>query len=146
MLMALGLFIFEQRTTPHQSITENKKERFSTHNNLNSRPTYQHIGTGEDTLSISGVLYPEFTGGRLSLYLLEKMMRTGGEHVLVDFRGVFKGTYIIEGLTETRTHFFVDGQARKIEFTLALKRTDNNRSTADTLSNYIGDVISQVSL
>ncbi len=146
MLMALGLFIFERRTTPHQSIAKNKKERFSAHNNLNSRPTYQHIGTGEDALTISGVLYPEFTGGELSLYLLEKMMRTGDEHVLIDFQSMFKGTYIIEGITENYSHFFADGKARKIEFTLTLKRTDNNRSTVDTLSNYISDVISQVSL
>ena len=40
-----------------------------------------------------------------------------------------RGSFVIEGISTTRTEFFSDGAARKIEFSIKLKRVDDNDST-----------------
>lgn len=44
---------------------------------VGARPSYQFVGVGEEVMTLSGVLMPEITGGRISLELLEKMGDTG---------------------------------------------------------------------
>lgn len=47
-----------------------------------------------------------------------------------------RGSFVIEGISTTRTEFFDDGAARKIEFSIKLKRVDDNDTTfGNTLLN-----------
>ncbi|MBV2164284.1 MAG: phage tail protein, partial [Comamonas sp.] len=75
---------------------------------------------------LSGVLLPEITGGEEYLELLRAMADTGKAWVLVDGNGELLGLWTIEKLDRTRTLFFQDGTARRIEFTLALARVDDD--------------------
>lgn len=135
--MALGMFIFERKTALPDSVQNSLSERFSTHNGLDNRPTYQHTGTGEDTKTITGTLYPAFTGGELSLFLLEKMMRSGEDFILLNGQGMILGRFIITSLSNNQTFFMGNGKAKKIEFTITLKRTDNNKTTLDATTDSI---------
>ncbi|MNF08014.1 Phage P2 GpU [compost metagenome] len=55
------------------------------------------------------------------------MADTGKAWPLVEGTGRIYGAWVIESLSETRTVFFRDGAARRIEFTLTLKRIDDGR-------------------
>ncbi|MER2104459.1 MAG: phage tail protein, partial [Pseudomonas atacamensis] len=46
---------------------------------------------------------------------------------MVEGSGRIYGLWIIESLSETKTIFFRDGTPRRIEFTLSLKRIDDDR-------------------
>ncbi len=72
------------------------------------------------------MLLPEITGGRLSLLMLAKMAESGKAWSLIEGTGTIYGMYVIESLSETRTLFFFNGSARRIEFTLTLKRVDGD--------------------
>ncbi|MNW11150.1 Phage P2 GpU [compost metagenome] len=46
---------------------------------------------------------------------------------MVEGTGRLCGLWVIDNLTETRTIFFPNGAARRIEFSLSLKRVDDGR-------------------
>ena len=54
---------------------------------------------------------------------------SGEAFPLIQGDGVMRGSFVIEGISTTRTEFFDDGAARKIEFSIKLKRVDNNDSS-----------------
>ncbi|HGX8554422.1 TPA: phage tail protein [Escherichia coli] len=95
-------------------------------------------GPDNDMLTLSGVLMPEITGGRLSLLALEQMAEQGKAWPLIEGSGTIYGMYVIEGLNQTKTEFFRDGMPRRIEFTLSLKRVD------ESLSDMFGDLSTQL--
>jgi phage protein U len=90
------------------------------------RPALQFLGPDNDTITLSGVLLPEITGGRLSLFALEEIAELGRAWPLIEGSGTIYGMFVIESLSQTKAEFFSNGVCRRIEFTLTLKRTDKS--------------------
>lgn len=63
----------------------------------------------------------------LSLDTLRLMANTGKAWPMVEGSGRIYGLWVIESLSETKTVFFRDGTPRRLEFTLNLKRIDDDR-------------------
>ena len=61
-----------------------------------------------------------------ALELLEKMGDTGKAYPLIEGSGVFYGLFIVEKISKTKTEFFNDGAARRIEFSAKFTRVDDN--------------------
>ncbi|EAA6074104.1 phage tail protein [Salmonella enterica subsp. enterica serovar Monschaui] len=136
MMMVLGLYVFMLRTVPYQELQYQRSWRHA----VNSRPSTQFLGPDNDSLTLSGVLLPEITGGRLSLLALEQMAEQGKAWPLIEGSGTIYGMFVIESLGQTKTEFFESGTPRRIEFTLTLKRVDESLpemfgSLSDQLSN-----------
>ncbi len=124
-MMAFGYFIFNLYTTPYQTNQHDKEWRHPSNNRVGARPSYQFVGVGEETITLSGVLMPEITGGRVSLELLEKMADTGKAYPLIEGSGVFYGLFIVRKISKTKTEFFNDGTPRRIEFSAEFTRIDD---------------------
>lgn len=122
MLMALGLFVFSLKTTPFQSHEHQLEWRHPTTSRVGQRPATQFLGPGDDSHTLSGELYPELTGGRISLRALRLMADTGKAWPLIEGGGWIHGLYVITSLRTTREVFFADGAARRIDFDLSLQR------------------------
>ncbi len=125
-MLALGDFVFARQSAPFQQLRRTGAERWGSNNRLHNRPGYQHLGPGEETLSLSGVLHPGVTGGRLSLDELRTMQESGSARTSIDGAGHLYGRWVITDLQQTSSLFFNDGQARRIEFTLSLTRVDDD--------------------
>ncbi|HAI6250254.1 TPA: phage tail tape measure protein [Escherichia coli] len=138
MMMVLGLYVFMLRTVPYQELQYQRSWRHAANSRVNRRPSTQFLGPDNDMLTLSGVLMPEVTGGRLSLLALEQMAEQGKAWPLIEGSGTIYGMYVIEGLNQTKTEFFRDGMPRRIEFTLSLKRVD------ESLSDMFGDLSTQL--
>lgn len=123
-MMAFGYFIFNLYTVPYQSQQQEREWRHAAHDRVGARPAYQFLGPGEESMTLSGTLMPELSGGRVSLELLTKMADTGQAYPLIEGSGVFHGMFVASSISQTRTEFFSDGAARKIEFTVKLTRVD----------------------
>lgn len=130
-MMTLGLFVFGLETLPYQEMQRQLAWRHPSNSRVGAMPATQFLGRDDETVTLSGVLLPEITGGRVSLALVEEMGDGGKAWPLIEGSGYYYGAYVITGLDTTRTLFFADGAARRIEFTLSLKRADDTR--ADTL-------------
>ncbi|WP_394736839.1 phage tail protein [Shigella flexneri] len=140
MMMVLGLYVFMLRTVPYQELQYQRSWRRAANSRVNRRPSTQFLGPDNDSLTLSGVLLPEVTGGRLSLLALELMAEQGKAWPLIEGSGTIYGMFVIESLSQTNTEFFAGGMPRRIEFTITLKRVDESQSDmfgslSDQLSN-----------
>ncbi|WP_421684484.1 oxidoreductase [Stutzerimonas urumqiensis] len=127
MMMALGMFVFSLETLAYQEFQRQTDWRHGSTSRIGANPARQYLGRGDDSITLPGLLLPALAGSQLSLDALRTMADTGKAWPLVEGTGKIYGTWIIESLSETRTLFFRDGQARRIEFTLTLKRIDDGR-------------------
>ncbi|MFQ2037313.1 phage tail protein [Aeromonas veronii] len=129
MMMTLGWFVFMRSTVAPQSQQDERAWRHPGNNRVGARPSYQYLGPDDELSTLSGVLYPELTGGPVSLDMLNSMGDSGQAFPLIQGDGVMRGSFVIEGISTTRSEFFQDGSARKIEFSIKLKRVDDNDSS-----------------
>lgn len=127
MMMALGMFIFSLETLAYQEFQRQTDWRHGSTSRIGTNPARQYMGRGDDSITLPGVLLPALAGTQLSLDALRYMADTGKAWPLIEGTGKIYGTWVIESLSETRTLFFRDGQARRIEFTLKLVRIDDGR-------------------
>ncbi len=125
MMMALGYFVFTRITLPPQQLQHNRRWRHPQTSRIGARPVSQFLGPDAEQVSIRGVLYPELTGGPLSLAVISKMADSGKPYPLLDGTGNFYGLFVIESLATTRTELQGNGHARRIEFQIDLLRSDD---------------------
>lgn len=142
MMLALGLFIFSLPTLSYQELQRQTSWRFAETNVLNNRPRQQYIGLGNDSISLKGELRPEIAGQAISISYLRSMADTGKAWTLVDGAGRFYGLWIITDLNESKSVFLDNGQAKKIDFDINLKRIDDDR--VDLLGDLILDGITDL--
>ena len=84
------------------------------HGPLSGAAVSAKLAPDNDTLTLSGVLLPEITGGRLSMLALEQMAELGKAWPLIEGSGTIYGMYVIEGLNQTKAEFFRDGMPRRV--------------------------------
>ncbi|MCH7372862.1 phage tail protein [Aeromonas sp. MR16] len=114
MMMTLRWFVFERRTFASQSQQDERGWRHPGNARIGTAPAYQFTGRDDETSPLSGSLYPEVTGGPVSLDLLHSMADTGQAFPLLQGDGVMRGRFVIEGTSVTRSEFFRDGAAHRV--------------------------------
>lgn len=152
MMLTLGLFVFQLQTVPYQSLQRNVDYRWPVNNRVGLRPLPQFLGVNEEKITLSGVLMPEITGGKLSLMALNLMADEGKAWPLLEGSGTIYGMFVVNSVSETHTEFFSNGAPRKIEFTLTLTRVDESlaamfgdmKAQADGLLNQAGGLTGQL--
>ncbi|EIX3565180.1 phage tail protein [Escherichia coli] len=151
MMMIYGMFVFQLSTLPHQQIQQSRNWRHVKNERINRSASWQYIGAGDDTITLSGVLYPEITGGEVSLTALTSQAYVGRPWPLIDGVGQIYGMYVITGLNTTRSELDRYGRARKIEFTVTFERVDEDlrerlqSSSLGDLSNNLKGAASSLS-
>lgn len=138
MMATLGLFVFVLQTAPYQEMQQEISWRHATNSRIGQRPATQFLGVDEETITLSGELYPELTGGTLSLMTLQWMADTGKAWPLIEGTGFIYGMFVVTSLSRTRTFFAPNGHASKIEFSMTLKRVDAS------LTELFGDLGAQL--
>lgn len=142
-LMTLGWFPFSLKTAPYQQLKRQTQQRWASNQRVGEAPAYQHLGAGDDVITLSGTLVPELTGGPSNLDVLRSMMAGGKAWIMVSGEGVVMGRWFIENIDEDQSNFLSNGAARKIEFSLTLKR-DQDQQIAQ-LGNLPDSVVKVVS-
>ncbi|WP_200792014.1 phage tail protein [Klebsiella pneumoniae] len=134
MMLALGMFVFMRQTLPHQTLQRDAEYRWPSNTRVGKRDAFQFLGPGEEKISLAGTLYPELTGGKLTMTAIRLMADQGRAWPLLDGTGTIYGMYVINNISETGSLFFADGTPRKIDFTLTLTRVD------ESLAALYGDI------
>lgn len=132
MLLALGMFVFGMDSLVYNQIQRRRSWRHPTNDRVGARPAGQFAGPGDDVITLPGVLAPGLTGRREAMDELAAMADAGEAYTLVDGDGEHFGAYVITDLDETRRHITIDSQPRLIDFTLTLKRMDDDIVAQDT--------------
>lgn len=134
MMLALGMFVFMRQTLPHQTLQRDAEYRWPSNSRVGKRDSFQFLGPGEEKITLAGTLYPELTGGKLTMTAIRLMADQGRAWSLLDGTGTIYGMYVINNISETGSLFFADGTPRKIDFTLTLTRVD------ESLAALYGDI------
>ncbi|MDA7086516.1 phage tail protein [Pseudomonas sp. SA3-5] len=138
MMMALGMFVFSLPTLAYQELQRKTDWRHPSSARVGTNPARQFAGRGDDLITLPGIILPELAGTPISLDVLRTMADTGKAWPLVEGTGRILGIWVIEDLSETRTLFFPDGAARRIEFSISLARIDDGQ--VDKLGAALGSV------
>ncbi len=139
MQLCLGLFVFSLDTLSYQELQRRTSWKHPTQALVGARDASQFLGQGEDIITLAGSIVPEFAGILASLDVLRRMANKGQAWALVEGSGTIYGAFVITDLQETKSLFFVDGTPRKTEFTLTLRRVDQDDD--NTVAGAIGDLI-----
>lgn len=119
----LGAFQFGIDTAAFQELQRASTYRWEQKNRIGRKPAQQNVGPGADTITLQGVIYPHYRGGLGQIGAMRAQAATGEPLPLVyafESVGQYCGQWCITGIEETRTVFFDNGTARKIEFNLSL--------------------------
>lgn len=125
-LMSIGMFSFEIDTALFDQLRRRRSWRHPSNDRVNNRPAFQFAGPGDDDISLSGRIYPGQIGDAAAIDQLATMAATGQAFPLVDGEGDVYGAYVIVGLDETKRQIGASGKPAVIEFSLDLKRTDDD--------------------
>ncbi len=139
MMLALGLFVFSLDTLAYQELQRRTSWKHPTQALVGARDASQFLGAGEDVITLTGSVVPEF-GTLDSLDTLRAMADQGLAWALVEGTGRMYGAYVITDMQETKALFFADGMPRKTEFTVTLRRVDQGTDDDSQAQPEMGDL------
>jgi phage protein U len=119
-MMQLGTFKFSLSTAAYDVFTRSTNYRWQGQERFGKIPAQQYTGPGEETITLSGIVYPSFAGGTGQLNSMRAVANTGKPLQLVDGQGYVWGKWIINSIEEAREIFFDNGISRKQGFTMKI--------------------------
>ncbi len=145
MMMILGMFVFSLPTLAYHEMQRQTEWKHASTARVGLRDAHQYVGPGDDTITLSGWVAPELTGSLYSLDALRMMADTGKSWILIQGTGRVFGSFRITGITEGHSILDGGGGARRVEFSMSLKRDDDGVLDMLGLGN-IGDLKNMLSI
>ncbi len=121
-MMQLGDFQFGLDTAAYQEFQRTTAYNWASQARFGMDDALQSTGPGADTISLPGIIYPQFRGG---LGQIDDMRAQAGKFIqqpMIDGRGTMLGDWVIEGIEERGAVFGPAGVALRQEFTIRLRR------------------------
>ena len=142
MLMSLGQFLFKTSTLAFQEIQRQRAWNYADNAIAFGRAKKQFMGAGEDAVTLPGLIYEEYgLGSRFALDEVASMADTGQGFVLMDGSGYLYGVYVINSIDETKSILLDNGVPRKVDYTLKLSRTDDERIETQSAPTPVDDAV-----
>lgn len=129
-MMQLGSFQFGINTAAYQTLQRSQEWRWPSQELFNKPPILQYIGKGSESITIPGVIYPEWKGGTGQVKAMCVLADTGVPLTMIDGLGNVMGLWVIEKIDENQSIFTGEGIARKAEFTIQLRRYPSSDKSA----------------
>jgi len=120
-MMALGDFRFGMDTAAYQELSRTHNYKWANIDRFGKKPAAQYVGKGQETVDLSGVIYPHFKGGLGQIDAMRREADKGEALALVDGEGFNWGLYVIVKIREGQSKIDGTGIPYKQSFSLALK-------------------------
>lgn len=137
-MLTLGTYQFSIDTAAYQQFERTTEHSWAEQARFGQGPLLQYTGFGAEKIKLDGVIYPRFRGGLVQLDRMRNDAGKGVPFTLISALGYVLGDFVIEKVTERQTEFVMSGLPQKVEFTLELKRYDNDVGKQSLTSNYAG--------
>jgi uncharacterized protein len=121
-MLQLGNYRFGITTAAYQALRRVTNWRWPGQQRVGQRDALQYTGPAEDTITLDGVIYPQFRGGTGQLDAMRAEADKGVPLLLVDGLGGIHGRFVIERIEEAHTAFFRAGVPKRQEFSMTLQR------------------------
>lgn len=146
-ILNLGGFQFKGSTIPIKTIEKDSNYDWASISRGKKSPAKQWAGIGEKTITLRGVIYPEYNPGSGSpgsllgpvgpyqLETLELMAASKLPYSLIDGTGIKWGKFIITNINELQEHHLINGVPRKQSFSITLQRYSGELEVKQNLLN-----------
>jgi phage protein U len=132
MIMAMwGPYAFELNTAVFQELQRGKEWRWPEQELFGQSPLLQFTGEGAETITLPGIIYPEWKGGTGQINEMRALADEALPRTLIDGRGNILGLWVATSIQETQSNFGGLGIPRRQEFTLSLKRFPDTAATGN---------------
>lgn len=121
-MMQLGSFQFGINTAAYQELRRRSEYNWASQDRFGKLPALQYTGPAGDSITLTGVIYPEWRGGNGRLDELRALAAQGRPQTLIDGAGRLMGSWVIESVEESQSTFAAAGMPRKQEFTLQIRK------------------------
>lgn len=121
-MMTLGGFQFGVSTAAYQELKRTTEYLWPSQQLFGSAPAVQYVGKGDESISLPGVIYPEWNGGTGQVEAMRALAERKQPLLMIDGRGNVLGNWVIERVEESQAVFAQAGVARKQDFTISLKK------------------------
>ena len=139
-MMRLGTFKFCIYTAAYQELNRTTNYKWGEQAVFGSWDNLQFLGPGEDTQSLTGIVYPEFKGGTGQIDELRALATTGIPQLLISGTGTILGYWVINSITEGQTKFAAFGVPRRQEFTINMRKYSDSAGRLGLLSTILNAV------
>lgn len=119
----LGEYTFELTTAAFQTLQRRSAYRWELVNRLGREPAAQFLGKGEETITLTGIIYPHFAGGIGQAGKMRDQAGKGEPLTLIyafERAGQYCGRWCIREISEQRGKFIAEGLPLRIEFDVSL--------------------------
>lgn len=123
--MMLGSFMFSLNTAAYQEFQRQTEHRWQSQEVFGAPEILQYCGPGSETITLPGVIYPEWRGGTGQLDKVRAMAATGQPQMLVTATGGVLGKWAVVSVQESQKVFAALGIPKKIEFQIELRRYES---------------------
>lgn len=123
MLMAVGPIIFDLATNI-DSYDFDSAEDFARKDIVGARKPYEHVGEGDESLTLKGKIFPEKLGGAGSIDAIVAMKQTGAPQAVVRGDGKSLGYFVVTSIRTSNDFLDARGAPRMISHELTLERCD----------------------
>lgn len=141
-MLSLGSYQFSINTAAYQELMRSTSYRWPSQERFGQHAARQFTGPGEDSMTLTGVVYPEWRGGVGQLNELRTLASSGEPLLLVSGTGDVLGRWVIEKIDERQSIFSGEGVARRQGFTMNIQFFDAGEQAGflDGL-NILGDLL-----
>jgi uncharacterized protein len=113
-------YYFGARGLPQTGLDRTIGYRWEPQNRIGRRPAMQFLGTGEETVSIKGVIYPPQFGSFDAFEQMREEAMMGIPRGMVTQYGRYYGVWCIKSIKDVQAPYWPDGSPRKVEFNIDL--------------------------
>ena len=125
MLYMLGPVMIDVYPYNVHEVSHDAKTDFAKKSVLGRRQPNEHVGEGDETIKLSGRIYPYKLPGGLETHEVLNMIREAGEpQFLLRGDGAALGWYLIESVSEKSSFLSPTGVGQMIEIEISLIRDD----------------------
>ena len=119
-LMTLGEYVFDVDSAAYDEMRRSAEYRWAAQERLGRSPARQWVGPGEETIRLSGAIYPIRRTAAEELNALRGQARKGEPLRMTLGTGEILGLWTVERIRETGSAFLPGGVPRKVEFEVEL--------------------------
>ncbi|MEH0008073.1 MAG: phage tail protein [Flavobacteriales bacterium] len=120
-MLALGSFRFGINSAAYQKLERQSLYRWRPQQRVGRLPAMQFLGEEGQSITLDGVILPQFRGGLGQVKSMKSLAETGRPHLLLDGTGHVWGKFVIVSINTTHEELRQDGTERYINFKLELK-------------------------
>jgi|GEM_PF-200832 len=121
-MMSLGGFKFGIYTAAYQQLNRSTQYKWGEQEVFGGWDNLQYLGPGQDTQTLTGVIYGEWNGGFQQIDKLRALAAKGEPQLLISGTGRIMGYWVINQIDEGQEKFAAFGVPRRQEFTINLRK------------------------